>query len=41
MDLLQIDMNECPACKNKTLMLVKIFYPWKQAESVRQQADDG
>ena len=24
-----IDMKECPACKNKTLQLVKIFYPWK------------
>ena len=27
-----IDMKECPACKNKTLQLVKIFYPWKQAD---------
>ena len=36
-----IDMDECPACKNKTLKLVQIFYPWKQKESVRQQADDG
>jgi len=24
-----IDMAECPCCKNKTLQLVKIFYPWK------------
>jgi hypothetical protein len=24
-----IDSNECPCCKNKTLQLVKIFYPWK------------
>jgi hypothetical protein len=24
-----IDTNECPCCKNKTLQLVKIFYPWK------------
>ena len=27
-----IDMKECPACKSKTLQLVKIFYPWKQAD---------
>jgi hypothetical protein len=27
-----MDMKECPACKNKTLQLVKIFYPWKQAD---------
>jgi hypothetical protein len=27
-----IDVKECPACKNKTLQLVKIFYPWKQAD---------
>jgi hypothetical protein len=24
-----IDISECPCCKNKTLQLVKIFYPWK------------
>jgi hypothetical protein len=24
-----IDVAQCPACKNKTLQLVKIFYPWK------------
>ena len=29
-----IDMDECPCCKNKTLKLVKIFYP-------RKNADDG
>ncbi len=27
-----IDMDECPCCKNKTLKLVKIIYPWKQAD---------
>jgi hypothetical protein len=27
-----VDMKECPACKNKTLQLVKIFYPWKHAD---------
>jgi Putative transposase/Transposase zinc-binding domain len=27
-----IDMSECPACKNKTLQLVKIFYPWKHSD---------
>ncbi|MDE3182921.1 MAG: IS91 family transposase [Bacteroidota bacterium] len=36
-----IDMDECPCCKNKTLRLVQIFYPWKQKELLRQQADDG
>jgi hypothetical protein len=36
-----IDMNECPCCKNKTLKLVKIFYPWKLEELVCQPADDG
>ena len=29
-----VDMLQCPACKNKTLQLLKIFYPW-------QRADDG
>ncbi len=24
-----IDITQCPCCKNKTLQLVKIFYPWK------------
>ena len=27
-----IDMKECPACRNRTLQLIKIFYPWKQAD---------
>jgi len=27
-----IDMEEYPYCKNKTLKLVKVFYPWKQAD---------
>ena len=36
-----IDMDKCPCCKNNTLKLVKIFYPWKQAELVGQPADDG
>lgn len=27
-----IDTRECPCCKNKTLQLVKIFYPWKHAD---------
>ena len=27
-----IDMRECPCCKNKTLQLVRIFYPWKNAD---------
>jgi hypothetical protein len=36
-----IDMDECPCCKNKTLKLIKVFYPWKHAQLVRQPADDG
>jgi hypothetical protein len=27
-----IDISECPCCKNKTLQLVKIFYPWKHSD---------
>jgi len=27
-----IDMTECPNCKNKTLQLVSIFYPWKHTD---------
>lgn len=27
-----IDLTECPCCKNKTLQLLKIYYPWKQAD---------
>lgn len=27
-----IDIAECPCCKNKTMQLVKIFYPWKHAD---------
>lgn len=27
-----IDMCECPCCKNKTLQLLKIFYPWKRGD---------
>ncbi len=27
-----IDMDECPCCKNKTLQMIKVFYPWKQAD---------
>lgn len=36
-----IDMDECPCCKNKTLKLIKIFYPWKQTELAHRPADDG
>jgi len=35
-----INMAECPCCKNKTMQLVKIFYPCAQ-HSVRKHADDG
>jgi hypothetical protein len=27
-----IDISECPCCNNKTLQLVKIFYPWKKGD---------
>jgi hypothetical protein len=27
-----IDLTECPCCKNKTLQLVQVYYPWKQAD---------
>jgi hypothetical protein len=27
-----IDVKECPCCKQKTLQLLKIFYPWKKAD---------
>ena len=29
-----VDMLQCPCCKNKTLQLLKIYYPW-------QRGDDG
>jgi len=29
-----INIAECPCCKNKTLQLVKIFYPWKHSRDV-------
>ncbi len=27
-----VDMQQCPGCKNKTLQLLKIFYPWKRCD---------
>ena len=27
-----IDMTECPCCKNKTLLLVQVYNPWKQTD---------
>ncbi len=27
-----IDIRECPCCKNKTLQLVQVYYPWKRAD---------
>ncbi len=27
-----MDIRQCPCCKNNTLQLVKIFYPWKHAD---------
>lgn len=36
-----IDMEQCPACKNKTLKLVKIFYPKGYGGRMYKKADDG
>ena len=27
-----IDINQCPCCKQMTLQLLKIYYPWKRAD---------
>ncbi len=27
-----INIRECPCCRQETLQLIKIFYPWKQAD---------
>jgi hypothetical protein len=27
-----IDIKQCPCCKQQTLQLLKIYYPWKQAD---------
>jgi len=27
-----IDMAECPCCKNKTLKLMQVYYPWIRAD---------
>jgi len=27
-----IDVTECPCCKNKTLKLVQVYYPWRRAD---------
>lgn len=27
-----VDINECPCCKNKSLKLIKVFYPWKKGD---------
>ncbi len=27
-----IDIRECPCCKNKTMQLVQVYYPYKQAD---------
>jgi hypothetical protein len=32
MEKYSIDTTLCPCCKNKTLQLVKIFYPWKHTD---------
>jgi hypothetical protein len=30
--LFGINLNECPCCKGKTLKLLRVYYPWKQAD---------
>lgn len=32
MERFGIDMTECPCCKNKTMQLVQVYYPWKRAD---------
>jgi len=27
-----IDLRECPCCKNKSMQLVEVYYPWKHAD---------
>jgi hypothetical protein len=27
-----MDITECPCCKNKTLQLLQVYYPWKRAD---------
>ena len=27
-----IDVKQCPCCKQPTLQLLKVYYPWKQAD---------
>lgn len=27
-----VDINECPCCSNKTMQLLKVYYPWKNAD---------
>ena len=36
-----IDMSECPCCKNKTLQLLKIFYPCLSGRQPWTKAGDG
>lgn len=36
-----VDMEQCPACKNKTMKLVKIAYPDGYRSRIHKNADDG
>lgn len=36
-----VDMEQCPACKNKTMKLVKIAYPEGYRSRIHKNADDG
>lgn len=36
-----IDINQCPCCKQKTLQLLKIFYPCLSGRQACKRVDDG
>jgi len=36
-----IDVDECPCCKQKTLQLLKVFYPCPSGRQAWKKADDG
>jgi hypothetical protein len=40
-ELYGIDVDECPCCKQKTLQLLKVFYPCPSGRQAWKKADDG
>lgn len=36
-----INLTECPCCKNNTMELVQVYYPWLSHRQTGNQADDG